>query len=267
MDHRRRALLVQAGVALGGVITGSRTFAQSRADFVTARITINRTAAVDLLADVHRTGFDMNAAAVERFVGTEAAMRKDLVTLLNGVPEQSRPEYVLREQQELVAVLRQDDVPPVPTPDDVQPFAVPTRPVPAGCEESLTQVIVDICVTTVGFNEDVQAVLRVAFEQSPELNAYVDQISQSIGLRDAEQAVDGIVRIVTLLGSQRFRQRLQKIVGAEAWKKISRHVSLRLAAKCVPIVGWVYTAVAASTAVYVNWGRLAAAAKCRAAKA
>jgi len=181
---------------------------------------------------------------------------------MEAVPQEGRGEYVLAEEREVAATLREEDVQLVPPDSQITPVLVPPRKYVPACEESAASVCVDILLATIGLDEEFRAVLSTALQQDVELRDLLQDLVRAVARGRERDATDVILRMVRVLASERFRRAAAKVVGVEVWNRVKRRLYLRLAAALVPFAGWIYVGISVGISVYERWDRLVAAVKC-----
>lgn len=152
----------------------------------------------------------------------------------------------IREVNELISSQGIELAPP---PNDVTPAHIPSLP-PSDQNGGDSDIIVvmDIILETLGISTDDADLAVMLIRSNPELERLVSNTLAAITQQDWETVVSSAEAVFDFLVTNR---QIRTVLG----RLLGRKFAFRLALRCVPVVGWLYTGALFVVSVKKNYHR------------
>jgi hypothetical protein len=191
----------------------------------------------------------------EEFLAAQQEICLTLRRTLVEIPEGQRINYVCGANIGVAVQIQEQNIPLVPTEDQV--IAETKRPsgaiAPPAPSETLVDVLIDILLETLGINSQVRGGIAKFFQDSP-IKTLFNELAQAVTQRNAALVALRAERLfVAVFGRQTLVQ-IAALIGPAEFRLLLG----RVAARFVPFIGWALWAASFVYALHKNWARLQA---------
>ena len=217
------------GVSLEAIQTGNGLIDYVEQDFFLRRITADESVASNI--------FNNAESSTLYLKNVQAVIPSDF----------PYDAYENKSQQIVIDMLNLQSLPIVPDPDYIFPIGVPSLPPTDKDATSDLLIVGDIILETLGISIGDKDLIVYFIESDEQIKEKCESLVNLISTQKWEDVFSLVKSVFNLF------------IGSKIWVELSKitlkKLTFRLALRCVPVVGWVYTAAAFLVAVKANYHR------------